>query len=97
MTVPGFLNSGNSAFGNGHAVTLGNLMIFSAMPDVNTYGGAVWLLHELFHIEQYLRYSFDPLESIDGFAVDYIRNYNGMENEAQNNAVARLNTLQTGY
>ena len=72
-------------------------MIFSAMPDVNTYGGAVWLLHELFHIEQYLRYSFDPLESIDGFAVDYIRNYNGMENEAQNNAVARLNTLQTGY
>jgi hypothetical protein len=97
MTVPGFLNSGNSAFGHGHAVTLGNLMIFSQMPEVNTYSGAVWVLHELFHIEQYFRYSGNALEAIDGFAVDYIRNYDGMEREAENNAVARLNILQTGY
>lgn len=97
MTIPGFLNAGYSANGGGHAVTLGNLMIFSEMPDVNTYQGAVWLLHELFHIEQYLRYANNPLESIDGFAVDYIRNYSNMETEAQNNAEARLNFLQTNY
>ena len=31
--------------------------------------------------------------SIDGFAVDYVANYTAMENEAQNNAVARFNIL----
>jgi hypothetical protein len=97
MTVPGFLNYGHSAFGTQHAVTLGNLMIFSQMPDLNTSGGTVWLLHELFHIEQYSRYSNDPLEAIDGFAVDYVTNYNGMENEAQNNALQRFNFLSTQF
>jgi hypothetical protein len=97
MTVPGFLNSANSTQGQGFAVTLGNLMVFSEMPNLQSYGGSVWLLHELFHIEQYLRYSPDPLESIDGFAVDYVRNYSGMENEAQSNAEVRMNFLQTNY
>ncbi len=97
MTVPGFLNYGHSAFGTQHAVTLGNLMIFSQMPDLNTPSGSVWLLHELFHIEQYTRYSTDPLEAIDGFAVDYITNYNGMESEAQSNAVVRFNFLTTQF
>jgi hypothetical protein len=93
MTVPGFLNAGYTAFGNGHAVTLGNVMIFSQMPDLSNGNGWVWLLHELFHIEQYMRYSSDALESIDGFAVDYVNNYQNMESEAQNNAVARYNQL----
>jgi hypothetical protein len=48
----------------------------------------------MFHIEQYMRYSGDPLESIDGFAVDYVDHYNQMESEAQNNAVARFNLLR---
>jgi hypothetical protein len=94
FTAPGFLNAGYTAFGMGHAVTLGNVMIFSAMPDLSTENGVIWLLHELFHIEQYMRYSYDVLESIDGFAVDYVGNYNAMENEAQSNAVARYNLLQ---
>jgi hypothetical protein len=94
MTVPGFLNSAHSAFGQPHAVTLANVMIFSQMPDLNTASGAVWLLHELFHIEQYMRYSPDVLESIDGFAVDYIGNYNAMENEAQTNAEQRFNSMR---
>jgi hypothetical protein len=93
MTVPGFLNSGHTAFGQNHAVTVGNIMIFSSMPNLNRSDDVVWLLHEMFHIEQYMRYSGNPLESIDGFAVDYIRNYSGMEDEAQNNAVARYNIL----
>jgi hypothetical protein len=93
MTVPGFLNSGHSAFGQPFAVTIANVMIFSQMPDLNTQNGVIWLLHEMFHIEQYMRYSSDLLESIDGFAVDYIGNYNAMENEAQSNAVARYNML----
>ena len=94
MTIPGFLNAGHSAFGNQHAVTLANVMIFSQMPDLRFEGGWVWLLHELFHIEQYMRYSGDPLESIDGFAVDYVSNHGGIESEAQNNAVARFNILR---
>ena len=94
MTAPGFLNSGHSAFGQAHAVTLGNLMIFSKMPDLNNANDWIWLIHELFHIEQYMRYSMNIFESIDGFAVDYVRNYGGMENEAQSNALARYNRLQ---
>jgi hypothetical protein len=93
LTAPGFLNAGYTAFGNLHAVTLGNVMIFSQMPDLSNSGGWIWLLHEMFHIEQYMRYSTSPLESIDGFAVDYVANYNAMENEAQSNAVARFNVL----
>jgi hypothetical protein len=98
FTVPGFLNSGHSVFGQQHAVTLANVMIFSQMPDLNYEDGWVWLLHELFHIEQYMRYSSaDMLESIDGFAVDYVTNYNQMENEAQSNAIARYNALRSMY
>lgn len=95
FTVPGFLNFGNSVAGSDHAVTLANLMIFSSPPNLNTQNGLIWLLHELYHIEQYMRYSGHPLEAIDGFAVDYIAHYQGMENEAQNNAVQRFNMLMT--
>ncbi len=93
MTVPGFLNSGHRVFGQDHAVTLANVMIFSRMPDLSDEGDVTWLLHELFHIEQYMRYSPHPLEAIDGFAVDYVRNYSRMESEAQDNAVARFERL----
>jgi hypothetical protein len=93
FTVPGFLNSGHSLFGTRHAVTLANVMIFSQMPNLQT-DDWVWLLHEMFHSEQYMRYSMDPLEAIDGFAVDYVGHYNQMEDEAQNNAIARFNFLR---
>jgi hypothetical protein len=95
FTVPGFLNAANSLGGTGHAVTLGNVMIFSEMPNLGQGSGWIWLLHEMFHIEQYERYSGDVLESIDGFATDYVRNSSGMEAEAQNTAVARFNVLLT--
>lgn len=59
LTAPGFLNAGYTAFGNQHAVTLGNVMIFSQMPDLSEGRGWIWLLHEMYHIEQYMRYSGD--------------------------------------
>lgn len=93
LTLPGFLNSGYTVFGYGHCVTIGNIMIFSRMPDLSQKDDVIWLLHELFHIEQYMRYSTNALESIDGFAVDYVRTYNSMENDAQNNAESRYDTL----
>jgi hypothetical protein len=93
FTVPGFLNSANGLFGSQHAVTLANVMIFSQMPNLQS-NDWVWLLHEMFHIEQYMRYSPEPLEAIDGFAVDYVGHYNQMESEAQDNAVARFNILR---
>ncbi|SFK01649.1 hypothetical protein [Bradyrhizobium sp. cf659] len=95
LTVPGFLNAANEAGGNGFAVTLGNVMIFSRMPDPNT--DMTWLLHEMFHIEQYMRFSDNPLESIDGFAVAYIQHYNAMENEAETNAEQREALLPQYY
>jgi hypothetical protein len=93
LTAPGFINAANNAFGSEHAVTLANVMIFSEMPDLSTAEGAIWLLHELFHIEQYMRYSSDPLESIDGFATDYVTNNAGMEYEARSNADTRFRIL----
>ena len=93
FTIPGFLNAGHEMMGQGFAVTVGNIMIFSQAPDLSTQDGVTWLLHEMFHIEQYMRYSGNLLESVDGFAVDYISNYDGMENEAQSNAEARYANL----
>jgi len=92
FTVPGFLNAGYEAAGRSHAVTLGNVMIFSQTPDPNS--DLTWMLHEMFHIEQYMRYSMDPLESIDGFAVEYVQHFNSMENEAENAAQQRFANLR---
>lgn len=97
FTVPGFLNAGHKAFGGGHAVTIGNVMIFSRMPNLQDADDWRWLLHEMGHIEQYMRYSSDALESIDGFCVDYIQNYNRIEQEAENMATSRQNEMQRQY
>lgn len=94
FSVPGFLNYGNSVFGYKHAVTLGNVIIFSEWPDLNTYGGWEWLLHELYHYEQYLSFNnTDVFEGIDGFAVEYIQHHRSMENAAKTRATERLNEL----
>jgi hypothetical protein len=93
-TIPGFLNAANEAGGSGHAVVLANLMIFSRQIDLSNWDDWNWLLHELFHIEQYMRYSTNTLESIDGFAVNYMQHYNSTEDEAQNAADHRLGRLQ---
>lgn len=97
FTVPGMLNAGWTVTGNGHAVTLGNVMIFSRELNPNDLNDWVWLLHELRHTEQYMSYSNDVLESIDGFAVAYISNSNGMEADAQATALQRMDYLCWRY
>jgi hypothetical protein len=93
MSVPGMLNAGHEVFGGGHAVTIANVIIFSRpinWADLNDWN---WLLHELRHVEQYMQYSSNLLESIDGFAVDYMDHYNSIENDAQNTANSRQAAL----
>jgi hypothetical protein len=94
FTVPGFLNAGYEAAGSGHAVTIGNLMIFSRPLDFRDWGDINWLMHEMRHVEQYMSYSPNKLESIDGFAVDYISSWQSMENDAQNAADNRQQMLR---
>lgn len=93
MTVPGLLNASHRTVGNAHAVTLGNVMIFSRHINFSNRDDLIWFLHELHHVEQYMRYSPDILESIDGFAADYIYHYNSIENQAENAAAQRINML----
>lgn len=97
LTVPGMLNAGYEAFNQGHAVTIGNIMIFSHNLDFNDCRDVHWLIHELRHVSQYMGYSSDVLESIDGFAVDYMTSYNSMEDDAEGAAVAGIQTLDQAY
>ena len=92
FTFPGFMNAGYSAAGSGHAVTIGNLIIFSRHLN-NEYGDWEWLLHELHHIEQYAAKSPSLGESIDGFAVDYVQYPANMEEEARQVAAQRVQAL----
>lgn len=97
FTVPGMLNAGYELAGNRHAVTLGNLVIFSSQPDLSLCDDLNWVLHELFHVEQYMTYSSDIFESIDGFAVDYTYNFSEIEDDAQNTADERMGRLEGIY
>ncbi len=87
FTLPGFLNAGHEAFGGGHAVTIGNLIIFSRVPNMSNVDDRIWVLHEIKHAVQYSGYSSSVPESIDGFSVDYLMHYNSMESDAQNTAI----------
>ena len=89
FTVPGFLNWGNNQFGSDHAVTVGNLIIFSRMPNLNDSTDLNWFLHEIHHVEQYASHSSNVFEAIDGFSIDYLNHYNSLENDAQNSADQR--------
>lgn len=89
LSVPGMLNAGYEVARGGHAVTIGNVIIFSRPLNFNDLNDWNWLLHELRHVEQYMSYSSDVFESIDGFAVNYIAHYNSVENDAQNAADQR--------
>lgn len=86
FTIPGFLNYGHRRFGSDHAVTIGNLIVFSRQLNTADRGDWNWLLHELRHTQQYGQYSSEVFESIDGFSGDYLVNYKGFESDAQNSA-----------
>ena len=89
FTAPGFLNYGHTRFGVDHAVTIGNLIIFSRMPNLSDPSDVNWFLHEIHHVEQYASHSGQVLEAIDGFAIDYLNHSNSMENNAQASADQR--------
>lgn len=95
FSVPGFLNFGSEAIGSGgHAVTIGNLIIFSRSLNLDNYSDREWLIHEIAHIEQYKQYNYnEPLEAIDGFSIEYVKNWQGLEQNAQNTARFRVNQL----
>lgn len=97
FTIPGFLNAGYEAAGNGHAVALANVVIFSRYPNMTDCFDFHWVLHELRHVEQYMSYSADALEAIDGFAVNYISSYNSIEDDADNAANAWIRQLGNYY
>lgn len=89
FSVPGMLNAAHEAAGRGHAVALGNLIIFSRPLNFADLGDWNWLLHELRHIEQYMAFSMDALEAIDGFAVNYMYHHQSVEDDAQSSANQR--------
>lgn len=95
FSLPGYLNSSHTAYGQAHAVTVGNVMIFSRMPNLANADDVIWFLHELSHIEQYMSYSDNWLEAIDGLSIDYILNYSTLEKHAQDSALERYKTLSS--
>ena len=81
-TLPAIINFVQTRFGDAvggtSAVTIDDIVAFSQIPDPSEL--EFWA-HEVQHTVQYHR-----LGGIDGFAAEYIRSYQGLEDEA--NAVA---------
>lgn len=92
ITLPGLLNHGNrELLGQDHAVSIENLIIFSREPTFERPGDARWWAHELGHHVQYRR-----LGGVAGFAAEYVRNFQGLEQEAESYGVrATQKYLQT--
>ncbi len=77
------------AFDHGHAdaITLGDIILFRRDHAAQT--DLVLWAHELTHVMQYQRWG------TEGFAARYVRDYQGVEREARDNA-ARFKTWQGG-
>lgn len=97
ITVPGFLNYAHTVDGGGHAVTIGNIVVFSRAPDFFNCSDLRWFLHELQHVEQYMSFSTNIPESIDGFSVDYVFNYAGLERDADRASARWVGALSRHY
>ena len=83
ITLPGLLNHGNrELLGQDHAVSIENLIIFSREPTFERPGDARWWAHELGHHLQYRR-----LGGVAGFAAEYVRNFQALEQEAESYGV----------
>jgi hypothetical protein len=94
LNLPGFLNTVNEYIMNqAFAVTVGNVMIFSRELSMDDGGDVEWLLHEIGHISQYMRYSTNVFEAIDGFSVDYVLHFNRMERDAKRAAERGMEEL----
>jgi len=92
-TLPGLLNQGHRAYRNeDNAVSIDNLIIFSREPGFDTGTDARWWAHELGHHLQYQR-----LGGIQGFARQYVLNFQGLEREAETYGEKALNKYVEMY
>lgn len=81
--LAGLINSLQTQFGTdgNHAVVVGNLIIFDQEPNAGAKDLFFWA-HEVQHTVQYSEMG------LDGFAAEYVVNFEGIENDA--NEVAKL-------
>ncbi len=75
INLPEVINGAREFFGNhGHAVTVGNVIVFSRPPSERDFR---WWAHELYHVQQYADWG------IKKFAWKYIVNWSAVEAEAE--------------
>lgn len=87
LTLPEAINGLQVFMGNhAHAVTVGNVIVFSKEPD-NSDAAIHWWAHELQHVAQYNKFG------IDGFSNKYVNNYNEIEAEADAKAKEVIDAL----
>lgn len=77
LSLPNGINRWNQVFGNEHAVTIGDLIVFSIAPSDGD-GYIRWWSHEIRHTEQYRE-----LGGVDDFAWAYIRHGDDLEADAR--------------
>lgn len=88
ITLPTLTNAFQRNFmGNEHAVTVDDVIVFSDVPsdDPSDFHALHWWAHEIGHVAQYM------YMGVDSFALEYMRNYRGIENDADNRATVAVN------
>lgn len=84
ITFPEIINEYQNFMGNhDFAVTVGNIIVFSTLPSSDDTG-LRWWAHEMQHVLQYHE------RGVYQFAIDYVRDYAGIEAEADTKASAVL-------
>lgn len=78
VSLPTLINGSRRLFGeaHGHAVTVGDVIVFSRDPGMNLD----WWAHELRHVEQYQRWG------IGGFSRRYVGDWRAVERDASTKA-----------
>lgn len=77
ISMPTAINKSQKMFGNEHAVTVDDVIVFSREPDLDNASDIEWWAHELHHVFQYTNWG------VDLFAYRYAKNYSRVENEAE--------------
>jgi hypothetical protein len=80
ITLPNLIIQSRKLFGGeDYAVTVDNIIVFPKNPGGYSQS-CEWWAHELTHVRQYAQWG------VELFAYNYVRDHNGVENEAINNA-----------
>ena len=90
--LAGLINSLQTQFGSAeggnHAVTVGNLIIFDKEPSPGIADLFFWA-HEIQHTVQY------ATKGMDTFAAEYVTDYKGLEDDANNVALKAVEDVKT--